>query len=75
MTGSLGSGVLCKLGVTEVILVLGDGSTESVDSEDEGTTRHRDLQSVFRTCNKFKDELRKLTLDIVRLLIQPCTDC
>ena len=43
MTGSLGSGVLCKLEVTEVIVVLGDASTESVDSEGEGTTGHRSL--------------------------------
>ena len=57
MTGSLGNGVLRKLEVTEVIVVSGDTSTEFVDSEDEGTTRHHSLQSAFRTCNKFKDEL------------------
>ena len=57
MTGSLGNGVLRKLEVTEVIVVSGDTSTEFVDSEDEGTTRHHSLQSAFRTCNKFKDGL------------------
>lgn len=57
MTGSLGNGVLRELEATEVIVVSGDASTESVDLEDGGTTRHHSLQSVFRTCNKFKDGL------------------
>ena len=54
MIGSLGSGVFCELEITEVIVVLGDASTESVDSEDEGTAKHRNLQSVFRICNKIQ---------------------